>query len=281
MNQQGAYRDGSAALFAARDAIVARRIAEVGELSPEYRRVYARRFARIVAGTVGCATAAAMVVGSLAGVGTPALVSGVVLLVVVWLVCRRFGAAGFDARMSEWLRVGADPGEDLDRLERESAVDVARKTLGSIERASVFLPLAALVLLVPLGSHFVLWLLMTGSPRVFAPEVLEFDFWIRASLLVVGHSHLMLVYFASRFSGAIEQNAEELPVAVAQAGWSAYGRTLAWSPALSLAAALVLSPVFPFGLLAPLVVFVIVAITGLFVPFAFQHYARVVAHERS
>jgi hypothetical protein len=281
MTQHGAYRDGSAALFAARDAILARRTVELGELPSSYRRIYARRFARIVAGTVGCATAAAMGVGSLAGVGTPALFCGVALALVVWVVCRGFGAAGLDERMREWLLVGPDPGADLDRLERETAVEVARRTLFSIERASVFLPLAALVLLVPLGSHFALWVVMTGAPGMFTPEILQFDYWIRASLLVVGHSHLMLVYFASRFARSIEQSSDELPTAIAQAGWSAYGRTLAWSPALSLAAALVLSPVFPFGLLAPLVVFVVVAITGMFVPFVFQHYATLVAHERS
>ena len=282
MNQHGAYRDGLAALFAARDAILTRRIAEARDLGSGFRRVYARRLARIVAGTVGTATAAAMAVGALFGIGTAALVAGSVITFASWAIVRPFAGIGLGRALEEWLRVGEDPAEDLERLERESVAEVAARTVASLARPSVVLPLAAYMLLVPLASHLAVWLgiLWLQPAGVGWDDVRAFDNWIRASILVVGHSHLMLVYFAARFARTAEGS--EIPVGniASQAGWAAYGRMTAWSPAISLAAALVLSPVFPFGLIGPLFVLVIVAMTGIFVPLVFRSLGNALDKER-
>jgi hypothetical protein len=221
----------------------------------------------------------------LVGIGTAALVAGIAITIASWLVVRPFAGLGFQRAMEDWLRVGGDPAEDLDRLERETAAEAADRTLSALERPSVVLPLAAAFLLVPLASHLALWLLVVGieGHATTWDDVRVFDNWIRASILVVGHSHLMLVYFAGRFARSLEARpGERLVTGVAtQTGWAAYGRMTAWSPAISLAAALVLSPVFPFGLIGPLFVLVIVAVTGIFVPFAFRLAGESISRERA
>jgi hypothetical protein len=276
---QGAYRDGSEALYAARDALRLARSREADGLPSAYARVTGRRMARIAAGWLGCGLAGLMVIAALLDGGAMILVMIPPGLAMVYLAARPLGAIRLARDLRGWLRASADPGADLDRLEADGAADVARKTARALESRSVFLPLAAVALIAPLLAHLAIWVLAKGWS---ARALQEFDIWIRLSLVLVGHSHLMLLYYVSRFTRALAQDSSELPSRLAaRHGFAAWGRVTVWSPAIGLVAALVLTPFFPFGVLVPVVVMVLVAVTGAFIPIAFAAMASAVERERA
>jgi hypothetical protein len=129
-----------------------------------------------------------------------------------------------------------------------------------LELASLALPLIAVSLLGPLWIHY----LAASVVQHGSVAGRDFDQWIRFSLALVGHCHLVLGYLAWRFARKLCTG--ECHQAAAEA-WRAWGITLASSavPGVVLLAIPVL----------------LVALTGaVFIPLLFGRVARTCQRER-
>jgi hypothetical protein len=89
---------------------------------------------------------------------------------------------------------------DLATLEQETPLTCVQQDLRRIEAWSIDLPLVAVSLLVPLTLHFLVSKLLGSSTESFA-------FWIRVSLVIVGHAHLALAALAVRFGRKLREAA--------------------------------------------------------------------------
>jgi hypothetical protein len=116
--------------------------------------------------------------------------------------------------------------------------------------------------------HLAVWSL--SEPSRFGSEgwVRGFDWWICASLILVGIAHLALAYLSMRFADEVEETSlAELEHRSPRSGWAALGYTILWSA-------------LP-GLVAAGIPLIVVAITGLvFVPAMFGLMRRRVIAER-
>ncbi|MCA9670536.1 MAG: hypothetical protein KC503_33295 [Myxococcales bacterium] len=270
------YRDHDAAARIRLDEVAASH-----SISPDVERVYARRVARIWAGS-GALFAAAALVGSflvhllvdvlpmlsyrvwhdkLALTLVGALAAAWVLAPLLYLVGRVLAPAllrrAVRQRLAQ-LHADSTPLEELARREHDAVNAIAAQRAARLERASLTLPLAAVALLAPLSLHAPIALLAFRC----GPEA--FGDWINLSYRIVGHAHLVLmllgVHFARRLADGLARGdgaeaQESRPGATA--GWHA----LAWT---TLAGAL---PGVVFLAVPPILVF----ITGIvFVPASFR-----------
>jgi len=146
----------------------------------------------------------------------------------------------------------------------------------AIEWRSVWVPMAALALLVPLSLHY----LVVAGLRAGVPDAHEFDGWISLSLLCVGHCHLVLCWQAWRFGRALREQPDVFSVGLLadRAGWHAWGVTIASSIVAGMAV-LVVVPIAGVALIV--VAPAVVAATGLaFIPTMFIRMGRKVREER-
>ncbi|MBX3228688.1 MAG: hypothetical protein KIT84_08550 [Labilithrix sp.] len=172
---------------------------ELAPLLPALRRVVRARLARIVAGSIGVAGAAAMTFSaawthdeSRSPAPTLMLLASAAALVAGWVLARGGLAAGArllrrdttELRLTGQLdadlaRIDAtDPRAELHRLERRAQ---------GLELASVGLPIAGVSFLYPLSSHWLFTQLLGGGESAG-----DFSQWIRVSLAIVGHAHIAL-----------------------------------------------------------------------------------------
>jgi hypothetical protein len=161
-------------------------------------------------------------------------------------------------------RRSADPRADLAWLETERPLSRLRASASALERASIAFPLIAISLLAPLTLHLLVWALVARRNDALA----SFDDWMRVSMVVVGHAHLVLAFLGYRFaSRACQLSTDELEAARSGAEWRAYGFAV-------LASALPGAVLF---LIPP----VLTALTGLlFNPLAYRLLTGAVVQER-
>jgi hypothetical protein len=156
----------------------------------------------------------------------------------------------------------------VDRLSSDRDVWRLREEVARLERASVFFPLAAAGLLGPITSHFFVGLLVSvvagGSHYVRA-----FDFWILASLVLVGLSHVALVFRTRGLARALASVPDaDLTRETSRFAW----RTVLWTT---------LWACVPGILLWGIPVVLSLATGALLIPMAFGRAAQVVRLERA
>jgi hypothetical protein len=207
------YRDAEPVLRARHAELVLARRQEIQELPNDLIQIWARRVGRVAGGAVAVAGAATLVtVGLLRwGVGpsspfaagpslTVILLALTPLAVAAALVGRAIGRASARASVSSAL---AAPAPDLltaiARLEANRACEILAERAARLERASAALPLAGAALLAPLTLHWLVYALFIRDG--------EYDSWIGISGLIVGHCHLLVVFFALRFAKNPERGA--------------------------------------------------------------------------
>jgi len=269
---EAGYRDAEGPLRARRAELILARRAEAA-MDGEAARIYARRVARAAASLPAIAGAAALPVIALAtyamrrdfetrGLLTFTLLAIVPLALVAYLVARVVARAVFHRRVAAALTPTDDLHGDVARLERRDGEAFAADVADALERRSVSLPLIALALATPLTIHFFVWLAI----RAMTDQVDDFDSWIKMSLILVTHCHLLLAFLGWRFARALRER--PLTTSGARAGWLSWLWT--WASAAVPGAVLVLIPV------------AIVFATGIvFVPLSFWAFARVARRERA
>ncbi|MBX3262243.1 MAG: hypothetical protein KF782_21330 [Labilithrix sp.] len=196
----------SHAYRSAYEQIVGARLAEtklaretVAPLLPRLSSLRAARLARALAGAVGLAGAACTVVCAIVGdEGSPthALLGAGLAAVATYLLARGVLAiAGREARARGWElpRLTGVLDADLARIDASSPLPALRRRLDALEVWSTTLPLAAASLLAPLTLHYA-FMAVTDSTSAES-----FSWWIRVSMVVVGHAHLALMALAIAF----------------------------------------------------------------------------------
>jgi hypothetical protein len=165
-------------------------------------RIHARRVARTIAGTIAAAGGAMMFIVAYAiwigrwasgapepdhagGVFTKLLFASAAAAIFAYPIARLVTGRTWSARLR--YTASGDPARDLVRIEAARA-SLLRALEGG-ETVSVAMPMAALSLLVPLLSHFVVGTMISGDLL----KVRDFDGWIFFSVLLVGHAHFVLV----------------------------------------------------------------------------------------
>lgn len=271
------YRDDSAAIQQELARQRARHQAAIEGLLVPLVPVYAARAGRIAAGTVLLTGAVLMVLHAVFSLSPGDTGWLTALLVSAWpaaWLARRVVRAGAGRHLA-W-RLGAplaatgDAHGDLARLRRLDMDRHAARVLASAAWQSMALPLAGVALLLPLTLHFLVAQMLGISSYAYGlwPAFVDFDEWVVVSMILVGHSHILLAVLAWRFGKRLSAPpAYQPPAGSSRAGWRAYGFT-------------VLSSVLPGGILFVVPV-VIVAVTGLFVPLLFAWAEGVVNREHA
>jgi hypothetical protein len=200
---------------------------------------------------------------------TVALAFAVVASILVYAAARLIARWSFVGRVRSSLDGESDPLARLARIESDAIRHAAIEAVHSKEKRSIALPMCGISLLLPLSMHLAVWALWE-SDRFELHWVTSFDWWISASLILVGVAHLVLcgvsVYFAREVARSSTLLLEhKIPVS----GWAALGLTIAGA-------------CLP-GVIAIAIPPVLVAVTGaLFVPamFNFMH-RRAIAERRA
>jgi hypothetical protein len=249
--------------------------------------VYACRFARSVFGLAGLGMAAVLVRAALSSDVplVPILDASWLIIGVVVLASRPLAQMALRDGLRTKFMPTDDLVADLELLETKTAERAAAELADELEVRSVALPLAALALLLPLTLHrlgaFLLGQIGVHMPFVglFAP-LSPLDAWIKASMVMVGHCHLLLVILATAFARDLRRHPDFPEHALGErAGWAAF----AWTSLASVPAALVCLAVWPLeGWMPFLLIPTLVTLTGLtFIPPSFLALGRAVARERS
>jgi hypothetical protein len=220
-----AYRD-SLEGARLRYADLAARAREARPFSALVASVFAARTGRIWGGVAGIAGAGLVALAAVAGAARPsgAPVSATVVLLASWAAMGVGYVAGclVGDRRARQIAVPRETGDvhaDLARLERACSTVTAREGAVRMEEASTALPMIAVGLLAPLTLHFA-FCFFTGMRS-------SFDQWIRMSLVIVGHAHVVL---ACQLQGLARKarglSVEELTKQRGRVAWPIFGWTV-------------------------------------------------------
>lgn len=238
----------------------------------ELTRIHARRVARISAGVVAIAGFCGMIVSAIAGVDRPQysaflyvhptlfLVASVALSLAVYFLARSVASRTFARRVWSSFDDGQDELSRLARLENDSVRWAAARIVHASEKQSLALPMAGISLLAPLSLHLVVWCVLGDGDIGSRRWLSGFDWWICASLLLVGIAHVVLAGLCVRFAGKVaDASLASLSRKSPMSGWAVLGWT-------------VLAACVP-GVIAFAIPVAIVFVTGVFIPlmFAFMH----------
>jgi hypothetical protein len=281
--ETSSYRDPNGGL-AARYAELRRQRSRELELLPDtVRDVLSERRARVAAGVVAIAGAAALPVATaLWGhftsffnpIGTDGSLTAIVLAtpllsLAVYLGTRIAARREVPGRLAAALPAPTgDLLTDVAHLERSSARDLVAESLAPRERFSIALPLVGAALLAPLVIHWCVYatiVVLGGNLHDSAWTSLfrNFDAWVILSEVFVGHCHLVLAGFAIYFARRLYRQGT---VSAGRAGWWAWLWT--WVASTVPGAFLFFIPT------------ALVALTGLFVPLAFWMMGGRIERER-
>jgi hypothetical protein len=272
------YRDADEALRLRRDELAAVRQLEAASLPDAIAAVYGRRRARLDAGIAGIACAAVLAVAAAArhtGL-TTILHASWICMAAVYFFSREASRHHVRHAVLRTFSPTAGVEEDVLRMSELRPAGVVKILAEEIEWRSVWVPMAALALVIPLTLHY----LVAAGLHVSVPDAHDFDRWISLSLLCVGHCHLVLCWQAWRFARAVQRERDSLVVGLLadRAGWHAWGVTIA----SSVVAGLLLLMVVPVaGVALVIVAPAVVAATGLaFIPAMFIRMGRKIRDER-
>lgn len=272
-----------------RDELLAARRQEAAALvaneSPAVT-VYASRFVRSAFGVAGLGMALVLVDAAVAGGAlTPVLDASWLFLGAAVLLARPLAILGLRAHIGRELVATDDVRGDISAFEAFSGEQIIARMANRLEERSVALPLSALALLLPLTLHR-LAALVLDSLGVRLPFLWIFgalrpmDAWIKASMVMVGHCHLLLVLLACAFARDLRKHPDYPENALGErAGWGAF----AWTSLASIPAATLCLTVWPLeGWLPFLLIPTLVTLTGLtFIPPSFLAMGRAIARERA
>jgi hypothetical protein len=291
-----AYRDDLIAARLERDALLERHREELASVPVDLGRIHARRVARTVAGkaAVGSVIVLGMVAihilvasimdpirpNRLDGRLTVVLLSAWVVVAAAYAAGRLLGGLAFRREVARPLHLTEDVHADVERLRTGGPFRAVKDFVERGETASVAYPLMGLALLVPLTLHFGAYAVAVIAEGTRLERALEgFDEWIAASMILVGHAHLVLVYLARRYAqrlGALSN--AQIDRSPPPGGMSALAYTTG-SSMLAGAIGLLVSPIS--GLVGMLVIGALAGITGLlFVPWSFTSLRRRLVQER-
>ena len=272
-----------------RDELLAARRQEAAALianeSPAVT-VYAARFVRSAFGVAGLGMALVLIDAAVAGSAlTPVLDASWLFLGAAVLVSRPLAILGLRTHLGRELVATDDVRGDISAFEAYSAERIIARMADRLEERSVALPLSALALLLPLTLHR-LAALVLDSLGVRLPFLWIFgamrpmDAWIKASMVMVGHCHLLLVLLACAFARDLRRHPDYPENALGErAGWGAF----AWTSLASIPAATLCLTLWPLeGWLPFLLIPTLVTVTGLiFIPPSFLALGRSIARERA
>lgn len=244
----------------------------------ELRVIHARRAARTAGGAVAILGFAALVIVTLVwgflprhrvdGAPTLTLLFTVSAALLTYALVYVVAGHRFDQLVLRAFDVNQDELSRIARIESGEIRALAARVVGRAESRSLSLPLAGIGLLAPLTMHLAIWI-VTNAGRVTSNAwLLGFDWWIAASLALVGIAHVVLALQGARFaSEAAKMPTYQLDHRSPVSGWAALGYTVVGS---------LLPGVFALAI-PPLVVFA----TGIvFVPWMFWSMRRRLASER-
>ncbi len=269
---RGIYRDEAVGARLQVRRLRLQRQRELAALPPVLRVIYARRVSRAVAGAaaatgglalLGFGVIRALAVGAQGADGQLTLLLGScwVAAVLLYVGAGAWAKVSFDRALAAELRV---QGEVFQCLQQLRAVNLRGRALAMINGAaspSVTLWLSGLCILLPLSLHY-------AAVSLFTLQVAPhhgFDVYIVLSACIVGHCHLVLFYCAICDGRALVTGAIGLEES-ARLGWGTYG----W---------VVLSSLVP-GLGFIGIPVLLVAITGLYLPFAYGWTGHRIGQER-
>ncbi|WP_437644215.1 hypothetical protein [Sorangium sp. So ce362] len=133
-----------------------------------------------------------------------------IALLAAWATSALAGLAGrelADGRLrralSREIQRSGDVHADRARIEAAAPEARVRGMIDAEERRSVALPLAGFVALAPLTLHFVIYCCFEGWYATLSGLTEDFDGWVRAALVLVGHVHALIAYLAFRYARAI------------------------------------------------------------------------------
>lgn len=169
---------------------------------PLLRTIVQARLSRILAGAVGIAGATGMAITSAIAstqeLPTDFLLGSSVALVFAWIAGRLLFRAGdtFAPDESTEPVLTGELHRDLELITRSDArreANALEARADRLEVASIAVPMIAISLLMPLFLHWCVGHLFENEPR-------EYAFWIRGSLVLVGHAHIALAILCYLFA---------------------------------------------------------------------------------
>ncbi|XXX73234.1 hypothetical protein WMF30_36855 [Sorangium sp. So ce134] len=194
------------------ESLLARHRQQVDAIPEHLRRLYARRVARSLAGQVSLAGAALVVVAAAAppllgvlddGAATITLLAAWATSALAYLVGRELAGGKLQRALSREVERSGDVHADRARIEAAAPEARVRSMIDAEERRSVALPLAGAVVLAPLTLHFAIYGCLSGWFSSWSDLIEDFDGWVRASLVLVGHVHALVAYLAFRHAREI------------------------------------------------------------------------------
>jgi hypothetical protein len=194
-----------------------RYISELFSLSPVFFDVYQRRLGRIWAGFAGVAGATflglyAIVEGN--PNATHVLLGAILFPFVAALISRLFVGRLLLQRLLSRIFESDEPHLLYERLRSESAKKNLKDSIERLEQLSVGLPLVALSLLAPLTIHLLFFFLLGSN------SLQSFDNWILGSLLLVGHSHIILACYSWSYSRTLAESPTSDFSSLGRRGWA-------------------------------------------------------------
>ncbi|WP_437730792.1 hypothetical protein [Sorangium sp. So ce1335] len=187
-------------------------------------RIYVRRAARSLAGQVALGGAALVAVGAAAtapsivgalhfGIATTALLGAWAMAALAYVAGRRLAVARLQRALSREVERSGDVHADRARLEAAAPEARVRAMIDAEERRSVALPLAGFAVLAPLTLHFAVYCVALGGSLEWSARIELFDRWIRMSLGIVGHVHVVVAYLAFRYARRLHETPTRVLVA--------------------------------------------------------------------
>ncbi|WP_437574096.1 hypothetical protein [Sorangium sp. So ce887] len=196
------------------ESLLARHREQVDAIPESLRRLYGRRVARTLAGQVALGGAVLVILAAAAppllgvlddGAATTALLAAWATSALAGVAGRELADGRLRRALSREIQRSGDVHADRARIEAAAPEARVRGMIDAEERRSVALPLAGFVALAPLTLHFVIYCCFEGWYATLSGLTEDFDSWVRASLVLVGHVHALMAYLAFRHARAIHE----------------------------------------------------------------------------
>ncbi|WP_437666152.1 hypothetical protein [Sorangium sp. So ce1182] len=214
------------------ESLLERHRAQVDALPEHLRRIYGRRVARSLAGTVALGGALTAAVLSAAGViarevqpssdargaGTVALLAAWAAVAIAYAVGRLLARAKLRDALAREVRRSGDVHSDRARLEAAAPDERARALVEEEERRSIALPLAGVAVLAPLSLHLAFHVLRFAASSDLGRLLVDFDGWIVLSLVLVGHVHAIVAYLSFSYARKLRESSMDELIATPPPG---------------------------------------------------------------
>ena len=208
MVHESVYRDDRAAAERRRAILEVEYRDRLGSVPAELYRVFARRVARIASGAVLAAGGALMfglglsdaeLWADAANGSTSVLLLAWPAALVIHVLVAVLAPYWAQRQLSRESRGGGDVFTDIARLQNLTPIRRLAAMAKRLEHLSIAVPMTGLALVGPLTIHGIVGLGLSE----FEMSLADFDSWIHLSAFLVGHCHLVLVYYGIKFAGQV------------------------------------------------------------------------------